>query len=137
MIAIGRINDDADTLLDAIPFEDVETVHEMLGNDEPNIENKKGNYLNAFMVTTIDGGYNSGRTYYFQTNSAESYAELTQHLISNAKEARKRAQFKTSFAKSQYRMRKLYNSLIFQYFSALLIVVVSGSDQFLIHFARS
>ncbi len=137
MIAIGRINDDTDTLLDAIPFEDVETVHEMLGNDEPNIDNKKGNHLNAFMVTTIDGGHNSGRTYYFQATSAESYAELTRHLLSNAKEAKKRAQFKTRFAKSQYRMQKLFNSLIFQNFSALLIVVVSVANRFGILFAKT
>ncbi len=125
MIAIGRIDDDSDTLLDAIPFVDVETVHEMLGNDEPNIDKKNGNYQNAFMITTIDGGHNSGRTYYFQTTTAESYVQLTRHLVINAKEARKRAEFKTRFAKSQYRMRKVYNSSIFQNFSALLIVVVS------------
>jgi hypothetical protein len=125
LIAIGRINDEADTLLDAIPFEDVETVHEMIGNNEPNIDNKKSNFSNAFMVTTVDGGHNSGRTYYFQATSAESYAELTRHLTANAKEARKRAEFKTRFAKCQYRMRKIYNSSIFQNFSALLIVVVS------------
>jgi hypothetical protein len=125
LIAIGRIDDDSDTLLDAIPFVDVETVHEMLGNDEPNIDKKNGNYQNAFMITTIDGGHNSGRTYYFQTTTAESYVQLTRHLVINAKEARKRAEFKTRFAKSQYRMRKVYNSSIFQNFSALLIVVVS------------
>ncbi len=125
MIAIGQVNDDSETLLDEIPFVDVDSVHDMVGLDEElETNNSNSSNLHAFMVTTVPDGHNSGRTYYFQTSSADSFSELTRHLLLNAKEARKRASYNTRFAKSQYNMRKLYNSWIFQHFSALLIVMV-------------
>ena len=106
IIAVGRIDDDSETLLDAIPFVDVESVREFHGTDEAHLEKGSKDCLNAFMITTVPGGHNSGRTYYFQTNSSESYDVITRHLQSNAKTARKQAEFKTRFTKSQYQMRK-------------------------------
>ncbi len=125
MIAIGRPDDVSETLLDAIPFVDVDSIREMVGMGEDSLEKDNRNFQNAFMVTTVPGGQNSGRTYYFQASSADSYAQITRHLISNAEEARKRAEFNTRFAKSQYAMRKLFRSKAFQYFSALLIIMVN------------
>ncbi len=124
-IAIGRANDDSETLLDEIPFVDVSTVRDMVGMEEERLDKDDGHLMNAFMVTTVPGGHNSGRTYYFQAASPDSYFQVTRHLLANAKAARKRAEFNTQFTKSQYNMRKMFNSRIFQYFSALLIVLVS------------
>ncbi len=100
------------------------TVREMVGMDEERLDKDNGYLMNAFMITTVPGGHNSGRTYYFQASSPDSYFQLTRHLLANTKAARKRAEFNTRFTKSQYNMRKLFNSRIFKYFSALLIVLV-------------
>ncbi len=123
-IAIGRPNADSETLLDEIPFADVSTVRDMLGTEGQGLDKDNGHLMNAFMITTVPGGHNSGRTYYFQASSSDSYLQLTRHLLSNAKAARERAEFNTRFTKSQYNMRKIFNSGIFQSFSALLIVMV-------------
>jgi hypothetical protein len=123
-IAIGRPNDDSETLLDEIPLADVLAVREMVGMGEDMLDKDNGHLTNAFMITTVTGGHNSGRTYYFQASSPDAYFQLTRHLLANAKAARKRAEFNTRFTKSQYNMRVMFNSRIFQYFSALLIVMV-------------
>jgi hypothetical protein len=128
MIAIGRPDDASETLLDAIPFVDVDSVREMVGMGEESLDKDSRHFQNAFMVTTIPGGQNSGRTYYFQTASADSYSQVTRHLLANSSEARKRAEFNTRFTKSQYKMRILFNSRSFQYFSALLIIMVTISE---------
>jgi hypothetical protein len=125
MIAIGQVSDESETLLDEIPFVDVLAVNDMVGLDEElETHNSNSSNLHAFMITTVPDGHNSGRTYYFQTSSADSFSELTKHLMHNAKEARKRASYSTRFAKSQYAIKQLFDSRIFQYFSALLIVMV-------------
>jgi hypothetical protein len=123
-IAIGRLDDDSETLLDEIPFADVITVREMVLMEEERLDKDNGHLTNAFMITTVTGGHNSGRTYYFQASTPDSYFQLTGQLLANAKAARKRAEFNTRFTKSQYNMRLMFNSRIFQYFSALLIVMV-------------
>jgi hypothetical protein len=123
-IAIGRLNDDTETLLDEIPFADIITVLEMRGMDEEGLDRDNERFMNAFMIKTVPGGHNSGRTYYFQASSPDSYFQLTRHLLANAKAARERAEFNTRFTKSQYNMRKIFDSKMFQYFSALLIVMV-------------
>ncbi len=125
LIAIGRMDDDSETLLDAIPLADVDSVREMLAMDDAQLEKENGNYLNAFMITTVPDGHNSGRTYYIQTSTSEAYTMLTRRLQANAKQAHKLAEFNTRFSKSQYRLRKIFQSAPFQFLSALLIVVVS------------
>ncbi len=124
MIAVGRSSDESETLLDAIPFVDIESIRDMLGDDNANLEKKSGTFLNSLIITTVPGGHNSGRTYYLQASSPELHAEVAQILIRNRKEARKRAEFNTRFAKSQYWVRKIFNSRIFQNLSALLIILV-------------
>ena len=125
MIAISRVDDESETLLDAIPLVDVDAVKEMLAGDEAQLGKDRGMFLNAFMITTVPGGHNSGRTYYLQTDTAESYSTLTRHVMHCAKEARKRSEFNTRFRKSQYVLRKFFNSPGVQYFSAFLIILVS------------
>jgi translation elongation factor EF-1alpha len=124
-IAVGRASDESETLLDTIPFVDIESIRDMLGDDNANLEKKNGTFQNSLIITTVPGGHNSGRTYYLQASSPELHAKVAQHLISNRKEARKRAEFNTRFAKSQYWLRKIFNSRVFQNLSALLIILVS------------
>ncbi len=124
LIAIGKIDDESETMLDAIPLVEVETVREMLARDDAPLDKDNGNYLNALMITTISEGHNSGRTYYLQTSNSDSYAVLTRTLQANTKHAHKRAEFNTRFSKSQYRLRKIYHSAPFQFLSALLIILV-------------
>ncbi len=111
-------------MLDAIPLEDVEAVREMLAMDDAQLDKDSGDYFNAFMITTVPDGHNSGRTYYVQTSTSESYTALTRKLQANTKHARVRAKFNTRFSKSQYRLRKIFNSGAFQFLSALLIILV-------------
>jgi hypothetical protein len=125
VIAIGRANDESETLLDAIPFVDIESIHAMLGDDSASLDKTSAKFRNAFIITTVPEGHNCGRTYYLQTASPDTYTEVTQHLSRNIKEARKRAEFNTKFAKSQYWVRKIFRSRLFQNFAALLIVLVS------------
>jgi hypothetical protein len=124
VIAVGRASDESETLLDAIPFVDIESIRDMLGDDNANLEKKSGTALNSLMITTIPGGHNSGRTYYLQASSPELHARVAQLLISNRKEAKIRAEFNTRFAKTQYWVREIFNSRIFQNLSALLIILV-------------
>ncbi len=131
LIAIGRIDDESETMLDAIPLEDVDSVREMLARDDAQLDKGSGNYLNAFMINTVPDGHNSGRTYYVQTSTSESYTTLTQKLQVNSKRARKRAEFNTRFSKSQYRLRKIFNSGAFQFLSALLIILVCSHCLFI------
>ena len=125
VIAIGRASDESETLLDAIPFAEMESVREMLGDDNTNLGQNNGKCLNAFIIKTVAEGHNCGRTYYLQAASPENYAELTQHISRNRKEAWKRAEFNTRFAQSQYWVRKIFKSRVFQNIAALLIVLVS------------
>jgi hypothetical protein len=136
MIAITRVDDESETLLDAIPLVDIEAVKEMLAGDEAQLGKDRGMFINAFMITTVPGGHNSGRTYYLQTDTTESYSALTRLLVSSVKEARKRAEFNTRFRKTQYILRRFFNSPGFQYFSAFLIILVRPLPHAR-HFAQS
>ena len=124
VIAIGRANDESETLLDAIPFVDIESIRDMLGDENANLEKKNGACLNSLVITTIPGGHNSGRKYYLQASTPELHEKVAQLLTSNRNEAKIRAEFNTRFAKSQYWVRKIFKSRIFQNLSALLIILV-------------
>ncbi len=130
MIAVGRLNDESETLLDKIPLVDIESIRNMLADDNAELEKKCGAFQNSLIITTIPGGHNSGRTYYMQASSPELHEKLSRHLIKKSKEAKKRAKFNTRFAKSQYRTKKIYNSHIFQNLSAFLIILVRTAFSF-------
>lgn len=123
-MAIARIDDGSETLLDAIPLLDVESIRDMEAVSDSELIKDKSMTQNAIMINTVPGGYNSGRTYYLQAESHDSCEMLARLLRSLAKEARQRAEFNTRFTKSQYRLRKIFRSSILQYFSALLIILV-------------
>jgi hypothetical protein len=81
-------------------------------------------FLNAFMITTIEGGHNSGRIYYLQASSKDQCNELVKSLKTLAKRASERANAQTRFAKVQLMVRKAFNSYWFQTTSAGLIILV-------------
>ncbi len=124
MIAVGRASDESETLLDTIPLVDIESIRDMIAGDNANLEKENKTVLNSFIITTIPGGHNSGRTYYFQAASPESQQTVSRLLIKSIKEAKIRAEFHTRYAKSQYIMRTIFNSQVVQNVSALLIILV-------------
>ncbi len=82
---------------------------------------------NAFQIATDTNGYNSGRSYYLQTASANQKQEIIAHLKTLATSARKKAEVKSLFRKTQDRVRAWYISRPFQSGAALLIVAVQSS----------
>jgi hypothetical protein len=81
-------------------------------------------FLNAFMINTVEEGYNSGRIYYLQASSKEECNDLVKLLKTFAKRARERSNAQTRFAKVQLLVRKAFNSYWFQTISAILIIMV-------------
>lgn len=81
-------------------------------------------FLNAFMINTLEEGHNSGRIYYLQASSKQQCLDLVKSIRSFAKRARERANARTRFAKVQLRVRKVFNSFWFQSVSAILIIAV-------------
>ena len=81
--------------------------------------------LHALQIATTSEGHNSGRSYYLQASSQEELGRLKFQLQVNAKAARKRAQARTVFRHWQYRVRKIYESPIFQALVALFITGVN------------
>ena len=78
----------------------------------------------VFQIRTIQDGFNSGRTYYFQTDSKENCEIISDDLRKYAVCAKKRAEKLSKFQKSQNIALAVYESTHFQAFSAFLIVMV-------------
>jgi hypothetical protein len=78
----------------------------------------------AFQIATDTNGYNSGRSYYLQAAGAGQKQDVINLLQKFSKIARMRAEVKSSFRKTQDRVRETYISWQFQTGAALLIVGV-------------
>ena len=111
-----------DLMIDHIPLAEIESVRAMDALEGQDIDRNK--FSNALMITTIPQGHNSGRTYYLQAESAPLCTELVAQLAKVSRSARKRAEAKTQFAKSQFKVREIFESPPFQLVSALLIISV-------------
>ena len=111
MIAVGRLNDESETLLDKIPLVEIESIRKMLADDNAELGRKSGAFQNSLIITTVPGGHNSGRSYYMQASSPELNEKVSSHLIRISTEAKKRAKFNTRFSKSQYRAKKITTPL--------------------------
>ena len=103
---------------------DINSIRDMIAGDNANLEKGSNTVMNSFIITTVPGGHNSGRTYYIQAPSPEVQGTVSRLLIKKTKEAKMRAEFQTRYAKSQYITRKIFNSQIVQNLSALLIILV-------------
>ena len=83
---------------------------------------------NAFQIATDTNGYNSGRSYYLQAASEGQKQEIINLLQKSSTIARKKAEVKSSFRKTQDRVRETFLSWQFQTGAALLIVAVLVSS---------
>jgi hypothetical protein len=104
--------------------------NKMEAEEESDKKNTSKLIGNAFQIATDTNGYNSGRSYYLQTASASQKQEIIAHLKILATSARKKAEVKSLFRKTQDRVRALYISRPFQSGAALLIVAVQWSLPF-------
>ena len=78
----------------------------------------------SFQIRTLTNGFNSGRTYYLHSNSADECKEVVGILRKIVEIARKRAEKYSKFRESQKWLRSVYDSSIFQLCSSFLIVLV-------------
>ena len=88
---------------------------------------KRGNTSpldNTIQIKTISDGHNSGRTYYFCLQSEEAFEHVISEVTKLAKAARKRAHVSSRFEKAKLRVRKVYDSKLFQKSTAILIIAV-------------
>ncbi len=75
---------------------------------------------------TARDGYNMGRKYFIKANTQESCEQVERELSTLIEQAKKRADTRTWFEKSQASVKQLYDSPIYlTTISALLIVVIN------------
>ena len=94
---------------------------------DPDPEGDEGTsqlFVNAFQVATVQGGYNSGRSYYLQADSGQVKQRLIAQLTDLARAARKRAEETTWLRRIQERVRAVYVHRVFQSAAAFLILAV-------------
>jgi hypothetical protein len=84
-----------------------------------------GRGATSFQIRTLTDGFNSGRTYYLHSNTADECKEVFEVLRKFAEIARKRAEKYSKFRESQKWLRAVYDSNMFQLGSSLLIVMVT------------
>jgi hypothetical protein len=119
MIIFAQLNQDI--VSDKIPLDEIKQIREMQDVDE---ENTKSKEVNELMIETLPEGYNSGRTYYLQAESRAACRKIVRKLTDYSTTAHERAHAQTAFAQAQQRVGKVYRSVVFQNFIALLIIAV-------------
>lgn len=87
-------------------------------------DSNKTKFMHALQISTVDDGYNSGRSYYFKAQSDELCQEIVSSLQIIAKAARKRAQAWSWFRRAQSKVRRVNDSTPFQLGVAFLIITV-------------
>ena len=79
----------------------------------------------SFQIQTTINGFNSGRTYYLQAESAEICQEIVRNLSKYVVASRKRADKASRYRRGQKVLLAFYESAPFQLMSSLLIILVS------------
>ncbi len=87
---------------------------------------KSGRSAFSFQIRTLTDGFNSGRTYYLHSNSAEACKEVVGILRMFVEIARRRAEKYSKFRESKRWLRSIYDSNMFQLSSSFLIVLVTA-----------
>jgi hypothetical protein len=87
----------------------------------------RGPITKVMQIKTDRDGHNSGRTYYIRANESDDFGLMITRLSRLAKSARKRSENKSRFERNQLKVRRIYNSRLFQYFVAVLIFGVKLS----------
>ena len=128
-----------DLEIDRIPLYEIEFVSEMKEKMErrssiimngvqsfadSHSQREASNSSFPLQISTIRGGYNSGRSYYIQADSKESREELILMFTKLAKSARKRHEAHNVFRRVQLLARSVYESFPFQTMVAALILAV-------------
>ena len=84
---------------------------------------------NVLQIKTAADGVNSGRTYYMSTRSSPNAKECRQALVkqlsTQSKRARRKAEAKSRFRRSQDKVKAVQSSMPFQLCMAALIIAVS------------
>ena len=123
VIAFAFVGDD--TQIDHIPFAEILHVKAMPDlTIETAVDEHLKLYTFAMQIATRDDGFNSGRTYYLSTHSQHTLDELIQCLSHKAQAARAQAETRTAFQRLQLRVRRRYESPLFQGLMAVLIAAV-------------
>ena len=115
---------DQDVELDRVVLSEVDFVKEFMGfgdDDEKALNTDQS--TRTVQIATDLHGFNSGRTYYFRTDSGE-FDEILKSCTLLARSARRRAEARTVFAKMQREVRGMYDCRTFQTIIALLIAAV-------------
>jgi hypothetical protein len=81
-------------------------------------------FQHALQVQTVEDGYNSGRTYYLQADSAAQCAEICDSLAACARRAREAAAAQSRLRRVQQAVCDAYESTPFQSAVAVLIIAV-------------
>jgi hypothetical protein len=85
----------------------------------------------TLQIKTVPDGLNSGRTYYLSTRNGIAPEARRQAIVETLREAaevaRRRAEAKSRFERSQERAQWVQGSMAFQVFMATLIMVVRGA----------
>ena len=79
---------------------------------------------NTLSIITHPEGYNSGRKYFLQASSSDTRKKVTQELAHLSKVARKAAERKSKFQKSQARVKRIFLSNPFHILMSTTILVV-------------
>ena len=114
-----------ETIIDHIPIDEVTYIKEMAETISDEATNEDSSFAYMMQIATRDDGYNSGRTYYLSTSSRDQLVELISYLTRAAEKARVNAEARTFLSMLQLRIRRWYESRIFQRLMALLIAAVS------------
>jgi hypothetical protein len=130
VISFAFVKDEME--IDNIPLSEVEFVKEMAEvlENRPRVEvldpgDGAPDNSHALQISTAKEGHNSGRAYYLRVESQEQMETFMTYLQKSSKAARRRAEARSFFRKSQYQARKIYESNAVQSLVAALIAAVS------------
>jgi hypothetical protein len=138
VIAFSRVGEDV--LLDAVPLAEVigidplqtaDTSDESINNFETSVD-----FSNAFQIRTKKNGFNAGRKYIVQSNSDSMMNELITEMSEIIRVISEKLATKTKWGKVQKRVRRIYDSSLFQGSAAFLIVAVNCSSLIMVQIRR-
>lgn len=91
----------------------------------PVFSNSRNNqFQDAFTLETIPDGHNSGRTYHLRAGSQERSQEVVASLKAKVEKAQQEIHARDRFQRNRERLRRVYDSRLFQYTVAALILTV-------------
>ena len=117
ILAFASIHEDVK--IDQIPMVEIESIRVM--EDEADVN---GEAMNSFFIKTMEDGHNTGRDYYLRADTIDLCRGTVKELKRLAKHAKFEADANYRLARSQYAVRRVFESSVVQYTSASLIILV-------------